>query len=377
VLTHKSDSQKPENSHNMPPRVASTSSFQNNSRDPKTNPTTVSKHGTLNEKDVEDVAEVNLDLLLKARLSESPSHLFGNTGNLPPKEVVVERRYIKTWSIVNENGVDQYVGLNKGNSNSKGRFEVSDLVPGEYKLVVKLLKTPNNLLLDIASAPIGAIIGGVSSLVSSSEDHAMRGNPAETVECLALVSTPKYVIAEKNIEIDHINDTVTMMFVVREIDSKCTLNLSFISHSLVKRLRVAADLFRYDLPPPLPPSTKPRPATPRFFPTPSEKEKAFKVEQGRDLMQRAFSSGDEKRIIVPQPPTKKTNARVKRCVSINSSLPFEKILSDFYYIHAPEKVAEVPKIISFFQNRDKNLGTLFATLEDKYGVKFNYEGEWK
>ena len=328
-----------------------------------TNSLQVSKHGTLNEHDVQDVREIDIDQVLQHRNSASTSHLFGKTGYLPPEDAVaVERRYTRYWSLEGENGQD-FVALNKANSSTKGRFHVSGLAEGEYKLVMRLLKSQN--VLNYATIPLGVILGGVSSLVAAPdkrEETFARGMPTDYVEIFMRVGTEENVIMEQRIELDQGIDSFTRVFTVRAVDaeSKTDLSIECNSFSLVKRMRIQADLFRCDLP------------KPSMF---NRKEKAA---QGRKLVVQAFSSGS-----APPAPSRsapaahRQPAKPKRSVFIRDDVPVSKVLVKFYTKYAPDKVSEVNKIIEHFLTRDKHLGVLFATLEDKYGVRFNENGEWR
>jgi hypothetical protein len=328
-------------------------------------PPEVSKHGTLNEHDVQDVREVDIDQVLQHVHSASTAHIFGKPGSLPPDEAMaIERRYTRYWSIQGENGQD-YVGLNKSNSAAKGRFQIKGLVEGEYKLVVRYVKSQN--VIGLATAPLGMIIGGVSSLVAPAdkrEETYARGMPTEYVEVNMLVRTGAYVIMEQRAELDSGSDTFTRVFTIREADADAgtDFTLACSSYSLVKRMRIQADLFRCDLP-------RPRATSRAEF-----------AAQGRKLINQAFSSGSNRDIRAPPPPPPVPQAqprKAKRSVYIRADAPASQILVRFYSKYAPEKVPEVPKIIEHFLTRDKHLGILFATLEDKYSVRFDEKGEWR
>jgi len=320
-----------------------------------------------------DAKPIDIDQILAHRNSGSTSHLFGRFGALPPEEALaVERRYLKYWAIEGENGLD-YVGLNKANSSSKGKFEVRNLAEGDYKLIVRLNKTRD--VIGYATAPIGVIIGGMTSLVVSAEKREetfARGMPTEYVEVQMRVGNSARVIMEQRVEIDQGNDSFTRVFSVNRSDAEAQTNLELVctSYSLVKRMKVQAELFRCD--PEVPDATT----------------TAYRAAQGRRLVNAALSGGD-----AGLPPKMKPAARApaatsaagakkqpaakpKRAVYIHDSVPVSQVLRRFYAVHAPEKVPEVPKIVEHFLTRDKHLGVLFATLEDKYNVRFNANGEW-
>jgi hypothetical protein len=310
-----------------------------------------------------DAREVDVDQVLQHRFSASTSHLFGKTGSLPPEDAVVERRYTKWWSTVGEHGQD-YVGLNKANSSTKGRFLIPDLVEGEYKLVIKLSKSNN--ILGYATVPIGVILGGVNMLAAPAdkkEETYARGMPTEYVEVTVTVKTDSYVILETKAELDQGADLMTRVFTIKESDVNASVQIVCNSFSLLKRMRIQADLFRCDLP------TK-KPAVWNM-----------RAEQGRNLVKQALSSSSQLETKpVPVPPVQQARAttprKKKRTVLLDSSVNVEEVLFDFYSQHAPEKVEEIPKIVDFFIQRDKHLGVLFATLEDKYGVTFQKNGQW-
>lgn len=307
--------------------------------------------------------EIDLDKVLQHTYSASTSHLFGKTGSLPPQDAVVERRYVKFWSVSGENDAD-FVALDKRNSATKGVFEEHGLTEGEYKLVCKLVRTQN--MLEYATAPFGAIIGGVNALVvppEKREGTLARGMPTEYVDVHMIVKTDKYMIMDQKTELDNGNDTFIRVFTVRRNET-ATFSLKLQSYSLVKRMRIQATIFRCDLPPP--------------------SVTASRAAAGRRLVQNALSSGNETNSKPPKPskapiPPKQPHSKKKdkRRVQIKSTIPIEKVLEKFYSQYAPEKVSQIPAIIDYFLTRDQDLGVLFATLEDKYGVTFDSNGHWK
>jgi len=326
-------------------------------------PPKVSKHGTLDERDLEDVQEIDIDHVLQHKYSASTTHIFGKIGGLPPAAALaVERRYTKFWSILGENGTE-YVGLTKSNSAAKGKFK--EMLPeGQYRLVVKLVKSQN--VLEYATAPIGTFIGGMSSLVVPAEKREEaygRGMPTEYVDVNVTVSTSNYVIMEHKVELDQRIDMFTRVFVVKQADanSNAEFKMTCNSNSIVKKMKVQADLLRCDLP--------------RVRAVSTSREAA----QGKELLKRVLSSGSEPKAAAakPTPPPPPPKGKGKRFVLLNESVPVSDVLVRFYSVHAPEKVSQVPKIMEHFLTRDKHFGVLFATLEDKYRVVFDANGNWK
>lgn len=309
----------------------------------------ISKHGTLQSADLVDVREVDLDQILNLDYQQSATHLFGKPGSPPPDSaVVLERRYVKVWSLQDDLGAN-FLALNKLNSAQKGRVQISNLSPGQYKLVTKVLKREETII-SLATKPVGALWSNVNALAAGTKERKeqvlARGMPTEYVQVSIEVvaesqayAQPQSLLSVDREELDQARDELERMFVVKDVESLAKVSLVLTSFSLVKRMRVACDLYRCDLP--------------------SSKELA---KAGRDLVSRAFK---------PEPKKRRGN------VVMAESTDVWLVLQDFYEENCPEKVVEIPQIVNFFLKRDGHLGVLFATLEDKYGVKFQPSGEWR
>lgn len=75
--------------------------------------------------------------------------------------------------------------------------------------------------------------------------------------------------------------------------------------------------------------------------------------------------------------SKPKSGKQPRSVSIRPDVDINTLLISFYAQMAPDKVADIPRVLDHFMTRDKHAGVLLATLEDKYKVKFGPDGSFK
>jgi len=240
------------------------------------------------------------------------------------------------------------------------------------------------------------VVGGLKSLASSKEmssDVLARGMPNHYMDVRITVSTPSYSLLDQHMEMDvGASNSVVRSFTVTEKDIPSRLTIRCQSYSIVKRLKLSGELVRCDLAPPkfIPGAfvaPKPEKVCCPFAirePTRARADAGGKSQAalGRRLVSNAFSSSSEEprssegsasQASKPKP----TAAKQPRSVSIRADVDVNALLLSFYAQMAPDKVADIPRVLNHFMTRDKHAGILLATLEDKYKVKFSPDGSFK
>ena len=348
-------------------------------------PPRVSKHGTLDASDVDGAVPVDTDEVLRHRQSSTASTVFGELGGLPPTRMqAVERRFTPYWRVTSSTGED-WVGLTKANSDRLGTFVVENLVPGDYKLTLKLDKQLNA---NPVTSLTGTVLGGIKSLTLSgdkdkAEEAAARGIPSQYMDVRVRVAGKRYSISDIRGELDlGVNNALTRTFSVREADGPVTIEIKCVSHSLVKRLKLQGVLLRCDPEPPrksytggVSTASSATSSSAPVGPTVAEKAK-----MGRELVSRAFSGAapPAAAAAVPAPaPAPAARAAASRGHAFAPDVDARAVLAAFYAQFAPEKVNDVDRVLNHFLSRDGHTGLLVKTLEDKYHVKFRRDGTWE
>mmetsp|Transcript_7235 Transcript_7235/g.11539 ORF Transcript_7235/g.11539 Transcript_7235/m.11539 type:complete len:307 (-) Transcript_7235:1266-2186(-) len=284
-----------------------------------------SRHGTLGENDTDQAVAVSVNQVLAHCQTATTKDLFGAAGSLPPKSAQrYEPRYIVYYTLKDGKSGANWIGLNKVNNTEKGRIESIPLVPGEYKIELKLSKQLNkNLAHDVT----GSVVGGIQSMGLSDEDKAKeikdRGMPNSYIDVTARVQAKKYAISEFRGILDlGVHSTFTRVFTVHVQDGEACLDLGLFSHSLFKRLKVEGVVFRRDF-------------------TPAEPEIAIErrrngARKGKEIFRKALSSG---------PPKNR----------LDDDVSIQAVVREFYEKYAPERLGNLDVVFRHFKGRNGKL----------------------
>jgi hypothetical protein len=313
----------------------------------------LSKHGTLNETDTDGAVGINVNLVLEHTQTATTAELFGAAGKLPPTAAQrVEPRYTVFHTFRDDKADTPWIGLNKVTNTEKGDVPAIALSPGEYKIELKLNKMANR---NIAHDLGGVVVGGVQSLVEADEEKASatraRGMPNSYVDVHFTVQAKRYAIANVRGVLDlGVFSTFSRIFVVQPHETEVTFKLDLYSHSVLKRLKVEGALFRRDF-------------------APEEEDSATvrrNAAKGREILKKALSGGDSKSAPSPPPPAALRGR-------LDPDVDIKVVVQAFYEAKARDRLGNLPVVFKHFTGRDDDL---IATLEAKYGVKFDARGNF-
>lgn len=238
-----------------------------------------------------------------------------------------------------------WVGLTTSTNEKKGVFNI-DLVPGEYKLELIFPKLLNK---NIFGSFAGLIVGGVKSLTldgEEAEEAMQRGLPNTYADVNVSVQAPRYALLDVNSIMDlGLHDSFTQVFSVKENDMPAKLKIKLESHTTVKRLKLQGVLRRRDFAP-----SKRSANSTRSIPASAGTAKSISSkklsEEGKLLIQEAYKTASESR------------------TTLDSSVNPRDFLINFYKKYAPNKLADVDKVLNHFQGRtdDCELFILFLNI---------------
>jgi hypothetical protein len=317
----------------------------------------MSKHGTLNENDTEGAVGINVNMVLEHTQTATTAELFGAAGKLPPTAAQrVEPRYTVFHTFRDDKADTPWIGLNKVTNADKGDVPAIALSPGEYKIELKLNKMANR---NIAHDLGGAVVGSVQSLVEADEDKASatraRGMPNSYVDVHFAVQAKRYAITDVRGVLDlGVFSTFSRVFVVQPHESEASFKLDLYSHSVLKRLKVEGALFRRDF-------------------APEEEDSATvrrNAAKGREILKKALSAGEGKGAAAPAPAPPPPPALRGR---LDPDVDIKVVVQAFYEAKARDRLGNLPVVFKHFAGRDDDL---IATLEAKYGVKFDARGRF-
>jgi len=304
-----------------------------------------SRHGTLNEQDTSDAVAIDTGMVLEHVQTANTGHLFGDIGKLPPRSAqILEPRYVVYHTFRDERNGTSWIGLNKVTNSEKGKIGPILLVPGQYKLELKLPKLLNR---NIAHDMSGTILGGISSLALSdekAEEAYKRGVPTSYVDLHLVVQGKKHGILDAHGVMDlGVHSTFVQTFSVQERDgNEVQLTLKMYSHSVIKRLKVEGTLFRRDFP---------------AKPNEQELKQRREATKGKVILREALNSGE-------------TNSAQSR---LDPDVDLREVVTKFYETVAPERLANVNLVFEHFKGREKEI---VSTLEVKYQATFDRRGNF-
>jgi len=307
----------------------------------------VSRHGTLTEKDTTGAVAVNVQRVIEHCQTATTNTLFGSTGKLPPSAArIVEQRYVVWHSLRDEKAGLDWIGLNKVTNAEKGNIGPIQLVPGEYKLELKLSKQLNR---NFAHELTGSLVGGLSSIGAQDVERAKeiqgRGLPNAYVDVRALVQAKFYAIADVRGVLDlGVHSTFTRVFAVQPTDTVANLHLQMYSHSVLKRLKVEGVLYRRDFTPEEPDHVALR-------------SRVAAARKGKEILNKALSGNRD--------ATLRTR--------LDEDVVLFDVVKDFYAQVAPDRLGKLDGVFQHFAGRDDDL---IATLEVKYNAQFDRRGKF-
>mmetsp|Transcript_17073 Transcript_17073/g.33416 ORF Transcript_17073/g.33416 Transcript_17073/m.33416 type:complete len:322 (+) Transcript_17073:605-1570(+) len=305
----------------------------------------LSRHGTLSDDDTLDAVAVDTIQVLKHCATDNTKDYFGATGKLPPKSAqIVEPHYVPYHTFRDDKDDTDWIGLKMSTNALKGRPDPVLLSPGEYKLELKLPKALNR---NVAYDTAGAIIGSISTLTAADEDAAneayMRGLPTAYVDVQIIVRTKKYSLLSTRGMLDlGVHSHFVRTWAVQPHEGNVELELKMHSHSVLKRLKVEAVLYRRDFR--------------QEEENAAEARRKMQAERGKAILQKALS--------VP-----KTKGRRR----LDPDVKIQDVVYTFYHHVAPERLPNLDFVFQHFAERDDDL---INTLEAKYHVRFDNRGNF-
>ncbi|CAK8999771.1 Uncharacterized protein SCF082_LOCUS6201 [Durusdinium trenchii] len=305
-----------------------------------------SRHGTLDERDTTGAVAVDTNQVLEHCRTANTKHLFGGAGELPPTAAqVYEPSYVKLLTLRDEKAGVDWIGLNKVTNAEKGVVGPVKLAPGEYKLEVRL---PKELNKNIAHDMGGLLVGGIQSIglnIAQEEDKAReaykRGMPTSFIDLQVEVQAKKYALVSQRGTLDlGLHESFARTFTVKPVDGETTFKLSMVSHSVLKRLKVQGALYMRN-----------------FAPEKEQHRRKQTAGKGKQILHSALTGEDA------------ASPRHRLDADVNT----RSFLTHFYQTEAPDRLAKIEQVLTHFENREDDL---VATLETKYGVKFDRRGDW-
>lgn len=259
----------------------------------------------------------------------------------------MERRYVDYWKVVDPENIDlDWVGLTIATNEKKGLFTV-DLVPGEYRLELKL---PKDLNRNVLGSFTGAIVGGIKSLTldgEEAEEAMQRGIPNMYADINICVQAPRYAILDITSVMDlGVHDSFTQIFSVKEIDMPAKLKIRAESHTTMKRLKLQGTLKRRDFAQ----SKRASVAAPSAAAGISKGMSAKRLsEEGKQLIKEAYKTAAD------------DDALLSSRKKLHPSVDPKTFLVNFYAAYAPSKIPDVDKVVAHFKGRtdDCKCKTLF------------------
>lgn len=335
-----------------------------------------SRHGTLNEDDTAGAVQVDTQQVLDHCQTATTAGLFGAAGALPPKSAQkLEPRYVVYHTLKDDKTGQDWIGLNKVKNAEKGTLEPIPLVPGEYKLELRL---PRALNKNLAHDMSGSIVGSLSSLGYQDEDKAeevlKRGLPTSYMDVHIVVQAKKFAVCEIRGTLDlGVHASFLRTFAVLPTHGDAQLQISLYSHSVLKRLKVVGVLHRRD---PAPPEA------------PKATRRRREANSGKAILRSALSHGEDEAKVTAKakPGARRTQGPgqghghgaapppAPQQTRLDADVDVRAVVRDFYGVVAPQRVDNVDVVFGHFSDRHDDL---INTLEAKYRVVFDRRGNFQ
>ncbi|GBG25916.1 Hypothetical Protein FCC1311_021352 [Hondaea fermentalgiana] len=304
-----------------------------------------SRHGTLCENDTVDAVAVDTIQVLQHYTTEGTKDYFGEAGKLPPEAAQMHSpRYVVYHTFRDEKDDTDWIGLKLSSNSTKGSPPAVPLVPGEYKIELKL---PKDLNRNVAYDTAGAIIGGISTLGAQDEEKAneafARGLPTSYVDVQVIAGAKKYAVLSTRGILDlGLHSSFVRSFCVQPHDGDVTLQVKMHSHTVLKRLKVEAKLYRRDF------HAKEMDA--------AEARRRATAKRGKAILHQALAAAADT-------PRQR----------LDPDVDIRHVVESFYGDMAPERLPNLDFVFRHFAGRDDDL---INTIEAKYGVRFDRRGNY-